>query len=139
MPRQLIATAALFLSACATTHAITPVVERSAAAFAGSAPIEVTLANFDFTPPILHLHAGQAYRLTLHNVANGGHDFTAPEFFAAARIAPADAAEVAKGDIELSGGQSKSVHLIPASGRYKVVCTHLGHALLGMTGEIVVD
>ncbi|MEO6041942.1 MAG: cupredoxin domain-containing protein [Croceibacterium sp.] len=139
MHRLLVPAAALSLSACATTHAITPNVERDTDAFASLQPVEVTLANFDFTPPVLHLRAGTAYRLTLDNAASGGHDFTAPEFFAAARVAPADAAKIASGQVDLAGGQSETVRLIPAPGRYKMVCTHLGHAVLGMTGEIVVD
>ena len=48
----------------------------------------------------LHLRAGRPYRLEVHNAASGGHDFTAPEFFAAARIAPADAAKVAGGLVQ---------------------------------------
>jgi uncharacterized cupredoxin-like copper-binding protein len=139
MRRQLVVAAALILGGCATTHAITPAVESNAGAFAGSQPLEVTLANFDFTPPTIHLKAGRPYRIELHNVAGGRHDFTAPEFFAAARIAPADAPVVAGGQVELDGGESKTIHLIAAAGRYRLVCTHLGHALLGMKGEIVVD
>jgi uncharacterized cupredoxin-like copper-binding protein len=139
MRRQLAFAAALMLTACATAHEITPTVESNAGAFASSQGLEVTLANFDFTPPTIHLKGGRPYRLELHNVAGGRHDFTAPEFFAAARIAPADAPAVAGGQVELAGGESKIIHLIPAAGHYKLVCTHLGHALLGMKGEIVVD
>jgi uncharacterized cupredoxin-like copper-binding protein len=131
--------ATLLLTGCATSHAITPQVESAAGAFADAAPVEVTLENFNFNPATLHLRAGRPYRLELHNTAGGGHDFTAPEFFAAARVAPADAAKVAGGEVELSAGKSVTVHLIPAAGRYKLVCTHVGHALLGMKGEIVVD
>jgi uncharacterized cupredoxin-like copper-binding protein len=127
------------LAGCATSHPITPRVESAAGAFADAAPVEVTLENFDFNPSTLHLRAGRPYRLELHNAAGGGHDFSAPEFFAAARIAPADAATVARGEVELTGGKSVTVHLIPAAGHYKLVCTHLGHAVLGMKGEIVVD
>ena len=127
------------LAGCATSHPITPHVESAAGAFDNAAPVEVTLDNFDFTPATIHLRAGRPYRLELHNAAGGGHDFSAPEFFAAARVAPADAAKVAEGEVDMPAGKAVTVHLIPAAGRYKLVCTHLGHALLGMKGEIVVD
>lgn len=131
--------ATVILAGCATTHLITPSVEASATAFSDAQAVDVTLANFDFTPPTIHLRAGQAYRLQLHNAAMGGHDFTAPEFFASARVAAADAAKVAQGKVELTAGKSETVRLVPAAGRYKLVCSHLGHAVLGMTGQIVVD
>ena len=130
---------AVMVAGCATSHPIAPRVESAAGAFADAAPVEVTLENFDFNPAILHLRAGRPYRLELHNEAGGGHDFSAPEFFAAARVAPGDAAKVSEGEVDMSAGKSVTVHLIPAAGRYKLVCTHLGHALLGMRGEIVVD
>jgi len=139
MRRTLAIALTIFVAGCAHSHAITPRVESTAGAFADSAPIEVMLANFDFTPPVLHLRAGRPYRLTLTDVASGSHDYSAPAFFAAARVAPQDAAKVAGGEVELKGGESKTIHVIPAAGRYKVVCTHLGHMLLGMKGEIVVD
>jgi len=139
MRRALAVAVMLVLAGCAHSHAIAPRVESAAGAFASSAPIEVTLANFDFTPPILHLRAGRAYRLVFTNAAGGGHDYSAPAFFAAARVAPQDAGKVGRGEVELQAGESKTVHVIPAAGRYKVVCTHLGHALLGMRGEIIVD
>jgi uncharacterized cupredoxin-like copper-binding protein len=127
------------LAGCATSRTIAPRVESAAGAFAAAAPVEIGLENFNFTPASIHLRAGRPYRLELHNAAGGGHDFSAPEFFAAARVAPGDAAKVAHGEVELTAGKSVTVHVIPAAGRYKLVCTHLGHALLGMRGEIVVD
>jgi uncharacterized cupredoxin-like copper-binding protein len=127
------------LAGCATGHAIAPRVESAAGAFAAAAPVEIALENFNFTPASIHLRAGRPYRLELHNAAGGGHDFSAPEFFAAARVAPGDAAKIGRGEVELTAGKSVTIHVIPAAGRYKLVCTHLGHALLGMRGEIVVD
>jgi plastocyanin len=75
----------------------------------------------------------------LENVASGGHDFAAPDFFAASLIRPNDAALVAGGNVEVPGSASRTVHLVPAAGEYRLVCTHAGHALLGMTGRIVVE
>jgi uncharacterized cupredoxin-like copper-binding protein len=133
----LIATAGL--AGCASTHAIEPQLAAASVNFAGASEQRVELANFDFTPREIHLHAGQAYDLVLANTASGAHDFAAPEFFAAARVRPDDAPLVAAGKVELAGGATKHVHLVPAAGNYELVCTHAGHALLGMKGKIVVE
>jgi len=99
----------------------------------------VELSSFDFTPKKLHLRAGQPVALVLANLASGGHDFAAPEFFAAARIEPADAALVTEGEVEVPGKSTRTVHLVPAAGTYKLTCTHTMHAMFGMKGTIVVE
>ena len=48
------------------------------------ASVEVRLSNFDFTPETIRLRAGEPVVLHLVNSARGGHNFSAPEFFAAA-------------------------------------------------------
>ena len=102
-------------------------------------PIDVILTDFAFTPQRLHLRQGQAYRLRFVNRGSGGHNFSAPAFFAAARIDPADAGAVAGGKIELGGNQSRTLRLVPAAGNYAVTCTHFLHAGFGMVGSITVD
>jgi uncharacterized cupredoxin-like copper-binding protein len=99
----------------------------------------IELSNFDFTPRQIHLRAGQPTTLVLANTASGGHDFAAPEFFAAARLDPADAALAESGEIEVPGKTTRTVHLVPAAGTYKLTCTHTLHAAFGMKGTIVVD
>ncbi len=136
MPVTLLFAAAL--SACASTHAVDPGV-ASATSFSGAETVEVKLSNFDFTPSEIHLKAGVPYALHIVDEASGGHDFTAPEFFGSARVAPDDVSLVRDGQIELRGGQSATVHLVPTAGTYKLVCTHPGHAVLGMKGSIVVS
>jgi uncharacterized cupredoxin-like copper-binding protein len=121
--------AAGLIAACASSHAV---------AQAG-AEQRVVLSNFDFTPHELHLRAGQPVALVLANSASGGHDFSAPEFFAAARIEPADAALVSEGEVDVPAGSTRTVHLVPAAGSYKLTCTHTMHAMFGMKGRIVVD
>lgn len=130
---------ALTLAGCAMGHPVHPGVQSDIGVFSNAQTVEVHLANFDFTPPVIHMRAGHPYRLELTNDAGGSHDFSAPAFFAAARVAPRDAAVVARGKVELRGGESRIVHVIPARGVYKLVCSHLGHALLGMTARIIVD
>jgi plastocyanin len=97
--------------------------------------VEIQLSSFDFTPSTIHLHAGRPVVLHLVNTASGGHDFTAPAFFAAAQVRR----PVGKGSIEVRGGQSVDVALVPKAGNYPLKCSHAFHKTFGMTGRIVVD
>jgi len=102
--------------------------------------VTVELSSFDFSPASLTFQHGRAYRLHLVNTAGGGHDFTAPEFFAASDIAPADRAKTAGGKIRLSGKESVDVTLTPEkAGVYALRCSHFLHAGMGMKGQITVD
>ena len=105
------------------------------------AKVTVTLANFSFTPADLHLHAGQPVTIHFVNEGSGGHDFTAPEFFAAAAMDAANRTRVegGKGRVSLGKGESSDVTLTPKAGTYKVHCSHFGHSTLGMTGKVIVD
>jgi uncharacterized cupredoxin-like copper-binding protein len=111
------------------------------ASWSDTSRIEVALANFKFVPSTITLHHGQRYVLHLANQASGGHDFVAPEFFAAASVAPEDRDKVTKGEIELGGGDSVDIRLTApaAPGSYKLRCSHFMHAAFGMKGTIVVD
>ncbi len=125
--------ATALIACCAASHA------PAAAQFQSAAEQRVELASFDFSPREIHLRAGQPYKLVLTNLSSGGHDFSAPEFFSAARIAPDDAALVDDGEVEVPARATRRVTLVPAAGTYKLTCTHFGHALLGMKGKIVVE
>jgi uncharacterized cupredoxin-like copper-binding protein len=111
----------------------------AAPAQGGAQRIEVALSNFKFSPDTIRLTPGKAYVLHLVNHANGGHNFEAKVFFAAASVAPADRAKVASGRVELDAGESVDIHLTaPGPGSFPVRCTHFLHAGFGMTGKIVV-
>jgi len=103
--------------------------------------ITVSMTNYAFTPSTLTLKAGETYRIHFSNDAGKGHDFTAREFFQSATVAPADKSKLEDGDeVELDGGQSTDITLTPNKpGTYPVTCTHFMHAMLGMTGKIVVQ
>ena len=102
--------------------------------------VEIDLKNFAFSPSRLVLQQGQVYRLHFVNQSSGGHDFTAPTFFAAAMVDPASQGVVEDGSVRLAGGRSADVDLIaPRAGRYPDRCSHLMHAALGMAGEVVVE
>jgi plastocyanin len=101
--------------------------------------VDVKLSSFAFTPSTLHLRSGRPVVLHLVNTASGGHDFTAPAFFAAAQLRPEDRAMAGKGSIDLRGHQSADVALVPRAGRYPLKCSHTFHKTFGMSGQIVVD
>jgi uncharacterized cupredoxin-like copper-binding protein len=101
--------------------------------------VEVELSSFDFTPSTLRLRAGRPVVLHLVNTGSGGHDFTAPAFFAAAQVLPGSRGTVASGRVELRGRQSVEVALVPKAGDYPLKCSHAFHKTFGMTGRIVVD
>ncbi|HEX8624532.1 MAG TPA: cupredoxin domain-containing protein [Allosphingosinicella sp.] len=101
--------------------------------------VEVKLSSFDFTPSTLRLRAGRPVILHLVNTGSGGHDFTAPVFFAAAQVRSQDRGAVGKGSVDLRGRQSIDIALVPRAGVYPLRCTHAFHKTFGMTGRIVVD
>ena len=101
--------------------------------------VEVHLSSFDYTPQSIHLRAGQPVVLRLVNDSGGGHNFSAPAFFAAANVAAGQAATIRRGTIEVPSHQSVSVRLVPAHGSYRLRCTHLLHSSLGMRGTIIVE
>ena len=124
---------ALFLAVPLVALAAQPATPQTPAA------INVQLSNFKFTPKTIVLDHGRRYIFRLHNASDGGHDFTAPKFFAAANIAAEDRQLVAQGEVEVPPGQLREIRLTaPAAGRYKLKCTHRFHKMLGMSGAIIV-
>lgn len=100
------------------------------------APVQtIELSSFAYRPATIALAAGRPVTLAFTNRSGDAHDFTARTFFARSRIV---SGSVPGGKIELKGGQTRSVTLIPAAGRYKVHCGHFLHKQFGMTGSIVV-
>jgi plastocyanin len=108
--------------------------------WANAASVEVRLSSFSFDPSTLRLPHGEAIDLRLVNTGNGGHNFSAPQFFAAATVNPADAAKLRRGAIEVPGHQTVEVRLVvPAAGHYELRCTHPLHSSFGMRGAIEVS
>ena len=100
--------------------------------------VDVRLTSFDFTPREIRLRAGQPIVLRLTNPGRGGHNFSAPQFFAAAQVA-AGQGSIRGGAIEVPSRQTVTVRLTPARGTYRLRCTHTLHTTFGMRGEIVVE
>src|SRR5271165_219710 len=102
------------------------------------AAITIRLSSFAFSPEQVRQRAGVPIRLHLVNESDGGHNFCAPEFFAAGSVTsgsvPLD------GTVEVSGGRTVDITVVPRMpGTYKVRCTHFLHGFFGMTGHIVVE
>ena len=115
--------------------AFLPVLAASPAAAQPQA-ITISVFSFGFTPKPIHLRAGQPVTLTFVNQSSHGHDFTAPEFFAASAVS---AGAAPGGKIPLAGNQTKSITLIPRAGTYPAHCSHFLHSSMGMTDQIVVN
>jgi len=101
--------------------------------------VNISLSDYAFAPAALNLKAGTAYHLHFINAGSKDHDFTAPEFFAAAQVAPADQAKIKRGTVEVDKGQEMDVTIAPGAGDYKVICTHFMHNMMGMHGTITVQ
>jgi len=100
--------------------------------------VTVRLSNFDFAPAKFRLRVGVPVHLQLINDSTGGHDFSAPAFFAASTLVsglpPRD------GTVEVPPKGSVDLTVVPrALGTYKVECTHFMHSLFGMSGTISVE
>ena len=106
----------------------------------GVTPLTVTLTDYAFTPGTLDLKAGTAYQLHFVNSGSKDHNFSAPEFFTAAQIAPDDQAKVTKGQVGLGAGQTLDITVTPGgAGTFAAECTHFMHKMMGMHGNIVVQ
>ncbi|HTH28622.1 MAG TPA: cupredoxin domain-containing protein [Sphingobium sp.] len=124
-------------------HFLLPLVLLPSPLLAQDAPapetVKVELSSFRFSPRMVEFEHGKRYVLHLVNLSDGGHNFVAKAFFAAARIDPADQEKVRNGRVEVGGGKETVIHLTaPAPGNYKLHCSHFMHAPFGMTGQIVV-
>jgi uncharacterized cupredoxin-like copper-binding protein len=107
-----------------------------AAAQIVAAPVQsIALYSYGFNPTPIVLNAGKAVTLSFVNRAGKSHDFTAEKFFRASKIL---SGKVGEGEVDLAPGQTASVTLIPAAGRYKAHCGHPFHKMLGMHTDIIV-
>jgi plastocyanin len=111
-------------------------VSISPAAAQPAAAVTIYAWSFDFAPKPIHLRAGRPVTLTFVNRSNGSHDFTARSFFASSRILAGAAPD---GEVDLRGGETRRITLVPRAGSYNVHCSHFLHKQMGMRDLIVVD
>ncbi|HST37431.1 MAG TPA: cupredoxin domain-containing protein [Allosphingosinicella sp.] len=100
---------------------------------------EILLRPFAYEPNVIRLGAGQPVKLRFVNNGRTTLGFSAPAFFAAARIRPHDRAFLRGGEVRLAPGDWVTIALVPAPGRYRVRSRNLAHRLLGMSATIVVE
>ena len=98
--------------------------------------VEVQLSSFAFNPRAIALTAGRPVILHLVNAGGGGHNFSAPQFFAAATNV---SGPVHEGTVDVPGHQSVDITLTPSRGSYRLRCTHTMHSTFGMNGTITVE
>ncbi|HEX3573628.1 MAG TPA: cupredoxin domain-containing protein [Rhodopila sp.] len=103
-----------------------------------AALLTVRMSNFAFDPDHLRLKAGIPVRLRFINESSGGHDFSAPEFFAASGF-PLGSSAPPNGEVAVGSRQSVEIVVVPHTpGTYRVECTHFLHSLFGMHGTVEV-
>ena len=122
----------------ATALPLAFVVSAPAVSQTQPATVTVTMSNFKFEPAALQLRAGVPTVLHLVNTAGGGHNFTAPQFFATGRVAPASQPLIHDGTVEVPKHSAVDVEVVPAAGQYPLKCSHTLHSSFGMKGTIIV-
>jgi uncharacterized cupredoxin-like copper-binding protein len=104
---------------------------------AAAQTVEVRMLEYEFMPSALHVRHGVPYRLHLVNAGKEGHDFTAPDFFAAAQVNNREVLKDGK-SIYLRPGDTADIYFIaPAAGLFAPRCAD--HDWAGMTATIIVD
>ena len=102
-----------------------------------SQPVMVVMVDDRFEPDHLTFKHDTPYRLHLDNRGKDLHEFTAPEFFAAARVR--DPGQLSNGgkEVVVQPGESIDVYLEPLKpGTYHLTCAD--HDWDGMVGDITV-
>lgn len=100
---------------------------------------DILLRPFAFEPGIIRLAAGRPVKLRFVNNSRAALGFSAPDFFGAAIIRPHDRGLLRGGGFRLAPGETVTVALVPAPGRYRARGRNLTHRLLGMNALIVVE
>lgn len=100
--------------------------------------MNVTMVDYKFMPDHLTFQHDVHYRLHLENHGKETHEFTAPIFFATAKIDNPDMLNHERTEIVMQPGESKDVFLTPGKpGTYDLRCAD--HDWNGMVGGIVVQ
>lgn len=99
--------------------------------------INVTMADYQFSPDHLTFDHAVHYRLHLENRGKETHEFTAPTFFGAAKLDNPGALNREHTEVVVQPGESTDIFLTPgAPGTYDLRCGD--HDWAGMIGGITV-
>ena len=105
-----------------------------------SAPeYDVLLTSFEIQPAIIRLKAGEPVRLRFVNNSEQRHSFSAPGFFANARLRGRDRDRLKRGALVAAPLSETTIMLVPAPGRYQARGDNLFRRMLGMRAVILVD
>ena len=108
----------------------------------GGAPetvtMDVAMIDYKFVPDHLTFQHDVRYRLHLENHGKDTHEFTAPVFFASARIDNPEILDRQRREIVVQPGESKDLYFTPGNpGTYDLRCSD--HDWDGMVGGITVN
>ena len=130
----------LILSLLLAIPAVGAKAQAPAADWSKAETIDVVMTDFAFSPQTLQLRRGSPYLLRFVNKGSGGHSFASKDFFAAVSVRPEDQANVDRGKVDVSKGETKEVRLIPVTaGTFKTHCSHFLHKSFGMKGTAVIS
>jgi plastocyanin len=116
--------------ACCRTATATPPPARPQ-------PVTVVMVDNRFIPDRIEFQAGVRYRLRLENKGKDLHEFTAPEFFAAAKVTNRRLLANGGKEVVVQPQQTVVVDLVPMKpGEFNLICAD--HDWDGMVGKIVV-
>jgi uncharacterized cupredoxin-like copper-binding protein len=100
--------------------------------------LNVTMIDYKFQPDHLTFQHGVHYQLHLENHGKETHEFTAPVFFASAKIDNPDVLNRDRTEIVMQPGDAKDLFLTPGKpGTYDLRCAD--HDWNGMVGGITVQ
>jgi len=100
--------------------------------------VNVTMLDYRFMPDHLIFQHDVHYRLHLENHGKETHEFTAPVFFATAKVDNPGVLNRERTEIVMQPGDSKDVFLTPGKpGTYDLRCAD--HDWNGMVGGIIVQ
>lgn len=109
-----------------------------AATAAAPVTVEVTMIDYRFVPDHVTFQHDVHYRLHLENHGKETHEFTAPTFFATAKIDNPDVLNREHTEVVMQPGDVKDVFLTPGKpGVYDLRCSD--HDWNGMIGGITVQ
>lgn len=127
--------------AMAVTAAPRPAAKPMPINWAKGTPTTVTMTNKGYAPHRLVMHRGGHYVLSFHNLTDRPHTFAAKDFFAEARVSPADQNWIPHNEVELRPHESAVLHLIAPTtpnAIYVFKSNQIADAVHNFKGEIVV-
>jgi len=100
--------------------------------------VNIVMTEYKFEPDHLMLRHATHYRLHLENHGKDTHEFTAPIFFATAKIDNPTILNHERSEVVVQPGETKDIFLTPGKpGTYDLRCSD--HDWAGMVGGISVE